>query len=75
MEDKGEDAGSSEISQLDFTDKVTFVETLLELAEQDYSQNVPISVYSRDNTGLALNVTIDITFVKNGKKTSVVCNS
>ena len=68
MEDKGEDAGSSEISQLDFTDKVTFVETLLELAEQDYSQNVPISVYSRDNTGLALNVTIDITFVKNGKK-------
>ena len=72
MEDKGEDAGSSEISQLDFTDKVTFVETILELAEQDYSQNVPISVYSRDNTGLALNVTIDINFVKNEINTSYI---
>ena len=68
MEDTGESVGLPEISMIDFTHKSTFIDTLLELAGQDYSKNVPISVYSRDSNGLALNVTIDRTFVKDGKK-------
>ena len=68
IEDTGESAGLPKISKIDFTDKLTFVDTLLELAGQDYSKNVPISVYNRDSTGLALNITVDRTFVKNGKK-------
>jgi len=68
IEYTGESAGLPKISKIDFTDKLPSVDTLLELAEQDYSKNVPISVYSRDSTGLALNITIDRTFVKNGKK-------
>ncbi|KPJ58151.1 MAG: hypothetical protein AMJ42_03800 [Deltaproteobacteria bacterium DG_8] len=68
VEDRGKGTVLSEISRIDFTDKLTFVDTLLELTGQDYSKNVPISVYSRDSTGLALNVMIDRTFVKDGKK-------
>ena len=67
-EDTEEETGLSELSTMDFTDKLAFVDGILDLAGQDYSQNMPISVYSRDNTGLALNITIDRTFVKNGKK-------
>jgi hypothetical protein len=68
VEDIGKDVSPSEISRIDFTDKLTFIDTLLESAGQAYSKNVPISVYSRDSTGLALNVTIDRTFLKDGKK-------
>lgn len=68
VEDTGKSVGLPEISRIDFTHKSTFIDTLLELAGQDYLKNVPISVYSRDSTGLALNVTIDRTFVKDGKK-------
>ncbi|MCK5514224.1 MAG: hypothetical protein KAJ00_06980, partial [Deltaproteobacteria bacterium] len=67
-DDIEEGSGLSELSTMDFTDKLAFVDGILDLAGQDYSQNMPISVYSRDNTGLALNITIDRTFVKNGKK-------
>ncbi len=67
-QDSEEVTASPEISKIDFTDKLAFIDTLLELAGQDCSQNMPISVYSRENSGLALNVTIDRTFVKNGKK-------
>ena len=67
-EDTEEETGLSELSTMDFTDKLAFVDGILDLAGQDYSQNMPISVYSRDNTGLALKITIDRTFVKNVKK-------
>ena len=67
-EDREDGAGLSELATMDFTDKLAFVDGILDLSGQDYSQNMPISVYSRDNTGLALNITIDRTFVKNGKK-------
>ncbi len=67
-EDTEEVADLSKLPSIDFTDKLAFVDGILELAGQDYSQSMPISVYSRDNTGLALNITIDRTFVKNGKK-------
>ncbi|NOQ85414.1 MAG: hypothetical protein GQ554_00845 [Deltaproteobacteria bacterium] len=67
-EDTEEETGLSELSTMDFTDKLAFVDGILDLAGQDYLQNMPISVYSRDNTGLALKITIDRTFVKNGKK-------
>lgn len=58
----------SEISKLDISDKLDFLDTLLMLAGEECLKNVPISVYSRNSTGLALRVTIDRTFVKNGKK-------
>ncbi len=58
----------SEISKLDISDKLDFLDTLLMLAGEEYLKNVPISIYSRDSNGLALQVTIDRTFVKNGKK-------
>jgi hypothetical protein len=57
-----------EISRLDITDKLAFLDTLLMLAGEEYLKNVPISVYSRDSNGLALKITIDRTFVKNRKK-------
>lgn len=63
---KGDDV--SEITRIDCTDKLTFVDTLLKLAGQDCSKNVPISIYSRESSGLALNVTIDRTFIKDGRK-------
>ena len=68
VEDGEKDIHTSEISRMDFTDKLAFIDTLLMLAGQEYSRNVPISVYSRDNTGLALEVIIDRTFFKDGKK-------
>ena len=69
MAEDGEmDTEASEITRIDFTDKLAFIDTLLMLAGEEYSKNVPISVYSRDNTGLALEVTIDRTFLKDGKK-------
>lgn len=67
-EDEGKGTDQPEIARIDFTDKLAFIDTLLELAGQDCSKNVPISIYSRDSNGLALNVTIDRTFIKKGKK-------
>ena len=67
---KGEGNGTetAEIVRIDFAEKLAFIDTLLTLAGQEYAKNVPISVYSRDNTSLALKVTIDRTFLRNGKK-------
>ena len=67
-EDGGMDTEASEITRIDFIDKLAFIDTLLILAGQEYSKNVPISVYSRDSTGLALEITIDRIFSKDGKK-------
>lgn len=67
-EDGGMDTKVSEITKIDFIDKLAFIDTLLMLAGQEYSKNVPISVYSRDSSGLALEVTIDRTFSKEGVK-------
>lgn len=67
-EEREEGAGLTEIATIDFTEKPAFVDGILGLAGLDYSQNMPISVYSRDSSGLALNITIDRTFVKNEKK-------
>lgn len=68
MEDTGKGGEVSEIARIDCTDKFTFVDTLLELAGHSYLKNVPISIYNRDSSGLTLNVTIDRTFIKNGRK-------
>jgi hypothetical protein len=67
-EDGGMDTEASEITRIDFIDKLAFIDTLLILAGQEYSKNVPISVYRRDSTGLALEITIDRIFSKDEKK-------
>lgn len=67
-EDGGMDTDASEITRIDFIDKLAFIDTLLILAGQEYSKNIPISVYSRDSTGLALEITIDRIFSKDEKK-------
>jgi|GEM_PF-6977456 len=65
---KGEEASVPAIPKITLSDKPAFIDSLLELAGQEYSKDMPISVYGRESTSPTLDITIDRTFIKEGKK-------